>query len=69
MDNKELRMRKDKGPYDKSYEDNYSLYNNIPYTMDTNICNMNTHVLISGNLIKYNHYILSDRLSIINSGN
>ncbi len=68
MDYKELRRRKDIGPYDRSYENSfYLLYDNFTYTMDTDLCGADSHVLISGHLIKYNRYKISDTVLNINS--
>ncbi|GEM_PF-1671219 len=67
MDTTELRRRKDKAPYDKSYEYNYYLYDNLPYTMDTNLLNADTHILLSEYLIKHNHYKMSETSFCIQS--
>lgn len=47
----ELRKLKDKGPYDITLEYRISLYDNMPYERDINICNREN--LHNGNLIKY----------------
>jgi hypothetical protein len=49
----ELRRKKDSGPYDASLENNFSLYDNLPYYRDISICNQSNICLISGNVIKY----------------
>lgn len=39
--------------YDKSLEDNMTMYDNQPYKKDPDLCNTNTVRLISGNVMKF----------------
>lgn len=52
MTKEELRKLKDEGPYDKSLEDYFMLYDNMPYVKDTSICTNDVIKLYSGNVIK-----------------
>lgn len=39
--------------YDKSLEDNMTMYDNQPYKRDYELCNTNNVRLVSGNVMKY----------------
>lgn len=42
-----------KQPYDKTLEENMSMYDKLPYKRDADMCNASTLCLNSGNLLKY----------------
>lgn len=43
-------------PYDSSMEDNLTMYDDIPYERDTDLCNQKTITLHSPNMLKYYSY-------------
>lgn len=55
-----------KRPYDASYECDMSMYDNLPYYMDKEVCSKEYIRLISGNHIKYYRYQLTDTKKIDN---
>lgn len=46
--------------YDKSLEENLTMYDEMPYIRDDSLCNRSTVRLVSGNIIKYYRYNLVD---------
>lgn len=42
--------------YDKTLEENLSMYDKMPYKRDDTLCNRSSVRLISGNIIKYYRY-------------
>lgn len=42
-----------KQPYDKTLEENMSMYDKLPYKRDEEMCNASTLCMTSGNLVKY----------------
>jgi hypothetical protein len=46
--------------YDKSLEENLTMYDEMPYVRDDSLCNRSTVRLVSGNIIKYYRYKLVD---------
>lgn len=65
MNNDELRKMKDKGPYDRNLEQDFSMYDRLPYNRDISLCNYDTLGLISGNIIKYYRYKLVETINTI----
>lgn len=66
IDNEEIRKRKDNGPYDKSLEENISMYDKQIYIRDLTLCNTDTLGLVSGNVIKYYRCNIGDIKKILN---
>lgn len=64
MDANELRRKKDKAPFSINNIEEFSMYDSIPYTMDINVCPKESHKLISGNIIKFSTYNLSQTFHI-----
>jgi hypothetical protein len=65
MDYEEIRRMKDKGPYDSFLEDKRSMYDDMPYYRDINVCTAENIGLISGNVLKYYRYKVTDTFFII----
>lgn len=61
----ELRRLKDKGPYEELFQaQSYSMYDHLPYKRDINLCGPDNITLVSGNIIKYYRYKLTDTYTI-----
>lgn len=65
MNLNELRSRKDSGPYDTALENNFIMYDNLPYVRDVTICNKEYCEHMGGNIIKYYRCKLLDKKRII----
>jgi len=65
MNHDELRIRKDKGPYDRALEEKISMYDMMPYNRDISLLNYDTLELISGNIIKYYRCKLNESIYVI----
>lgn len=66
IDIETIRKRKDKGPYDKSLEENISMYDKQAYICDVTLCNADTLGLVSGNVIKYYRCNIGEIKKILN---
>ncbi|MFU0826771.1 MAG: DUF4258 domain-containing protein [Lachnoclostridium sp.] len=63
MTAEELRRLKDKGPYEEMVQE-CSIYDNMPYHRDINLCGPDKIGLVSGNVIKYYSYKLTDTFKV-----
>ncbi len=69
MNMEELRSRKDRGPYDTALENNFDMYDRMPYIRDIEICR-NEHIgMISGNIIKYYRCRITQTFKILVNNN
>ncbi len=66
MDANELRLRRDKAPFNELNTQDFMMYDKFPYTMDINICPKDNHKLCSGNIIKYSTYAMNETF-LVNS--
>lgn len=67
MNSDEIRRRNGKGPYfELTLDDKKQMYDKLPYVRDINLCNKESIRHISGNIIKFYQYNVTNFKEITN---